>query len=440
MQKSARRLSAVLLPALLSLSAANALANTAANTQIVNTASLYYNGNPTPKIAQSTVTVGLVSSFPALLLNGNTAAYQGTNTPILNNSLILTSSANGPAVYHVTAAAVAGTNPTNATGTAVLAAGGGFDITLGASVTTSSAANQSTVTTLVIPTPDPTHVTGSGATLAVNGLGKGSQVSVGGYTTTVNGVSLNVDGTTTLTISAVGAPVAAGIPVFEIKTAPLNSITADPGTVDPAAALASSLISVYSKVTVTTAGVTGTIDSSPALSTWTTVAPTIDLIKYVRNVDTALVPAAPCNTPTNFTVNGTSKPYYTCGMTGVSTNTLEYVVVAFNKSDTVDLTTTKLTDVLPTAYVTFKQGTYGSGNDVFYSADGSGAGLVGFPAAALNANQASLSPWPFQPNATSTTLSVNVGAGANSTSPGTIGKKVGGVPTSLFIAYQAIIK
>jgi hypothetical protein len=405
----------------------SAWATTAANTQIVNTATLTFNGGS--KNASVTVAVNLVPAQPTVLLNGATGGYTGVNTPVLADSLVLTSNANGPATYHVTAAIGSGAQaPVNATGSTVVD-GGGFDVTLGASVTTVGASNQSGGNTLVIPAPDAAHVTGSGATLTVNGIAANSTITFSTFTRTVSSIALNGDGTYTITFNGSAiTPVAAGTPVYEQKT--VAGITALPGTV----ATLGSDIHVYAQALVTTGGV-GQTASAWADNKWTTASPNVALTKYVRNLTTSA--SNPSTGGTTFTVNGTSSAYFTTGVTGKQDDVLEYVLFASNTSTTDDLTGTSLSDALPTSYVNVITGAYGGGGaDVFYSPSGNGTGS----ALAIGAAGTSQAYSSANANSSITTLTVNVGSGAGVSSTGTIGKEVGGVPTSVFIAYRVKIK
>jgi hypothetical protein len=425
--------------AAVALSTSAVYASTAANTQIVNTATLTYTGGS--KTATALVTVSLVPAQPTLFLNGNTGGYISANNPSLGDSLLLTSNANGPATYHVTAAIGAGANaPTNTTGASV-SDGGGFDVPLGASVTTATATNQSTTTTLVIPAPDATHITGGPGTYNVNGIGVNSTVSFATYARAVTAITQNGDNTFTLTLSsAIPAAVPAGTPVYEQKT--VSGITTLPGTI---VSLGTD-IHVYAQATVTTASVAA-VTSNWADNKWTSASPNVQLIKYTRNVTSASAnpTAGGCFTSkTTFTVNGAPNDFFPCGVTGKTGDTLEYVVFAGNTSTTSDLSGSAISDNLPTAYVTFKLGAYGGGgNDVFYSPDGTGGGGSGsLQVGALNANQASITPWPIPtPNPPSVALNVNVGTGATVANGGTIAKAAAaGGTTALFIAYQVTIK
>lgn len=438
---------AVLLAAPLILAAQSAFAapyagGTAANTEIVNTATLSYTGGS--KQATALVTVSLVPSTPTIVLNGNSAGYLGPDSPVLADSLLLTSNANGPATYHVTAAiGSSGTevqvNNSNTGSVSDGNLGAGFDVILGASVTTATATRSSTANTLVIPRPNTANLTGGPGTWVVNGLSVGSLVKYSTFSATITAITENPDNSFTLTLDTSSGVVPAGTPIFEQKT--VAGITAKPGTV----VAAGTDIVVWAQATVTTANAPAGL-SNWAKNFWTSALASTELNKFVRNLTAAGNPTAlsgACWTgKTNFTVNTVPNDYFgsSC-VTGKTGDILEYVVLAKNTSATADLTNTAISDSIPTAYVTFNFNSYG-GNDVFYSPDGTGSGTTSFLAAALNANQASFSPWPFPaPVPANVTLTVNVGSGANATTKGTMAKVVApATATSLFIAYKVTIK
>ncbi|MFN2365395.1 MAG: hypothetical protein ABR523_02900, partial [Desulfurivibrionaceae bacterium] len=105
--------------------------------------------------------------------------------------------------------------------------------------------------------------------------------------------------------------------------------------------------------------------------------------------------------------------------------TLEYVIVAEN-SGGADLTGCAVSDLIPEAFVGLKTGVYG-GDDVFYI-DPAGTPST-FAAGAVGANQASFVAGG-DPN-----LIVNVGAGADSMTTGTLP-----VGNGVTVAYQVTIQ
>ncbi|GFO56517.1 hypothetical protein GMSM_35240 [Geomonas sp. Red276] len=421
---------ALLALALVTAFGSNAWASTAANTQIVNTATLTFNGGF--KTASVTVAVNLVPAAPTLVLNNGTGTYTGPDAQVLTDSLVLTSNANGPASYHVTVAmGTSGpqaysntTSPSVSDGNSGL----GFDVTLGASVTTVGASNASTTTTLVIPAPDAGHITGSGSTLQVNGIGIGSVITFSTYTRNVTAIAPNADGTYTITFDGtpLGSPVPVGTPVFEQKT--VNNITVKPGTITQLG----TVINVYAQASVTTSGVSGTTNSNWALDTWTSGSPKVDITKYVRNVTTASSNSTGSGA-TSFAINGAaSTNYYTSGVTAKSGDVLEYVIRAGNNSGTDDITGAALSDAVPTNYVALQYGAFGgAGADVFYSPAGDGAGS----ALALGASAATNQAYTTATNSATTTLTVNVGTGAGVNTTGTIAKN-SGTENFVMIVYR----
>jgi len=414
----------------ISASASNVLANTAANTQIVNTATLTYTGGSAT--ASVTVSVALVQAAPTVTLTGGTAAYTAPNTPVIYDTLVIASNANGPATYHVTAAmgTSGGQAPVNTTGASVSDGGSGFDVTLGASVVTDGATIHNTGNTLIIPAPDPTHVTGSGPTLTVNGLTQGSVISLAAGARNITTIALNADGNYTITFDGTAiTPLSVGTAIGEQKTfsnLTANNIRALPGT----ATLLGSPINVYAQATVTNA--TFTTLSGWALNQWTTTPASVTFIKYVRNATTD---ASVTGTPTSksFTINGFAHNYYvstsaTSGVTAKPGESLEYVIEARNTSATAPLNGCAISDLVPVAYVTFGPNVYGGNTtNVFYIAPDNST--ASFLTGAVGTSQASFVAGN-NPN-----LIVNVGNGANNTTTGAIPAASGVV-----IAYQVVVK
>lgn len=384
----------------IALSATSALANTAANTAIVNSARLTYTGGSAS--ATVTVTVNLVPSTPNVTITNANGAYTATDTPALTDSVIITSTANGPANYTVAPSVSASTNATAPSVT------GGTTVSIGASVTTGSSAT----TYVTVPASG-----ASGNNSAVNGIGVNSTVvfTVNGnaYTRSITSTTDNVDGTFMLnwTSAIPGADVpAAGVQVGEQKTV---NLSVKPGTI----------VTAGTNITVTVTAVVSTTGAANATATngtpnnWTSASPNIQMTKYVRNVTTG---AAGSSGATSFTVNTVTSTFYTAGVTGKPGDTLEYVIQATNSG--ADINGCAISDALPTAFVNLASN-YG-GNNVFYIDTNNATYQI--TAAGVGANQASY----VAPN-----LVVNVGVGANSTTTGTIpGTK------SVIVAYQVTIK
>jgi hypothetical protein len=428
MNKRLRFLAGLFFLACLSLPTASAwatTAGTAANTQIINTATLSSNG---VVVASSsvTVTVALVPGQPNVTIGHTSGTYSGPNTPVLTDSIVVLSTANGPASYTVTPSVSASSN-TSAPSVGTPPA----TIVLGASITTgSSGANTLTVPSFPYAT-DPTNNNSA----QINGLGVGDTIvfTVGGttYTRLVTAVSNpgTPGGTATITFdgTALVSTAPAGTPVYEQQTVNVNVL---PGTV----VVTGTNITVDVQAVVHTVGVADvTVNTSPALpapqtpNTWSTPSPTINMTKYVRNLTAAGNPASG-GTPTSISINGATNTYYRSGVTGNKGDVLEYVVVAQNTAATAagDLSNCALSDLLPTAFVTFLPNQYGAvGKDIFYI-DQTGTsttltvGVTG-QATYIAANN---------PN-----LAVNVGQGADATHTGTLPHGA-----SATIAYQVTIK
>lgn len=399
MRKLFKILPILMIAAGVALSATSAFANTAANTEIVNSARLTYTGGSAS--ATVTVTVNLVPSTPNVTITNATGAYTATDTPALTNSVIITSTANGPASYTVAPTVSASTNATGPTVT------GGTSVSIGATVTTGT----SNTTYVNVPASGV-----SGANSAVNGIGANSTVvfTVNGntYTRQITSTTDNGDSTFRLNwASAIpGADVpAAGVQVGEQKTV---NLSVKPGTI----VAAGTNITVTVQAVVSTTGATNATVTNATPNSWTSTSPNIQMTKYVRNVTTGAAGAG----ATSFTINSVTSTFYTSGVTGKPTDTLEYVIQATNSGS--DINGCAISDTLPAAFVNLASN-YG-GNNVFY-VDTTNA-TYQITAAGVGANQASY----VVPN-----LIVNVGVGANSTTTGTIpGNK------SVIVAYQVTIK
>lgn len=403
-------LPALVLAGALALPAA-AHANVAANTQIVNSAKLTYAGGSAA--ATVVVSVSLVPSTPNVSITYGNSAYTGPNSPAIVDTVTITATANGPAIYTVTPSVGATSNITAASPASVSAPNP--TVTIGATVTTGT----SGTTFVTVPAG-----IASGSGNPVNGIGPSSTIifTVNGNSYTRSGLTTTDNGNGTFTIGwSTPIPAAdvppAGVLIAEQKTVPVNVL---PGTVQAPG----TNITVAVAAAVSTTGAPSANVSTASPNTWTTPSPNVSLTKYVRNVTSPVVGNAGS---TSITINTTTSSYYTGGVTGKPGDTLEYVIVASNNGST-DLNSSAISDLIPTAYVNFvtNPGPYG-GKEVVYVDPGNTT--VTFTAAAVGANQASWVP------ANSPNLIVNVGTGASNTLPGTIpaGKSVS-------IAYQVVIK
>lgn len=388
----------------LAFSAGSAFANTAAYTQIINSAKLTYTGG-SAVAPQVVVTVDLVPSTPNVTIAaGPKVPYLGTNSPKIVDTVTVTATANGPADYTV-AAAISGT-PGNTTGASV--SSGGL-LHLGATVTTSG----NTPTSVNVPA-------GQIASGKVNGIGTGTTIvftsGSGPHVITNVTVSDNGDGTWKISWPVAQQLSPTDVPAVGVLVAEQKSLTLD--------VLPGSVTTGGSDITVTvgaTVSTSNAADSTPvtALNTWSTTASSqnVTVTKYVRNFTTN---AAGTSAATPFTINGVQGNYYTQGVTGKPTDVLEYVIVA-NNTGASDLAGSALTDQLPTNFVQLAVGVYASKDIAYIDTTGTATYL-----SAGTTGQASYNA----PN-----LVVNVGNGASSSVPGTLpaGK-------SVTIAYQATIR
>jgi hypothetical protein len=372
---------------------APAWANLAANTQIINSATLSYNDGTGTKTATAsvTVTVSLVPSAPNIVAGpAQTTSYSGSAT--LTDSYTVTGTANGPDTYNITAAVSGSTNTSGAGATPTA-----LTVSLGGTVTTAG----STATVIVVPSDGV-------ANNNVNGIVVGATVVINGDVRTVTAVSDNASGTSTITLNAAlsgGAP-GTGVLVAEQK---VITTTVTPGTITSSG----TDVTVSDKVTIasaTTSSVTAT--SGAVLNTFTSGVAT--LTKYVRNVSAA------SGTGTPYVYNSTNY-FYSAGVTAKPGDVLEYVLVATNSSATGSVSASVVTDSLPTSYVAFTKGAYTGGTDVTYVND-SGA------ASYLTANGTGAA------NYSAPTLTVYIGTGATSSAGGTIPAN-----KSVLVLYRATV-
>jgi len=358
--------------------AGSAWANMAANTHIINNATLSYNDGTGTRTATAsvTVTVALVPATPAVVPGPpQTTSYSGPAT-LLTNSFTVTATANGPDTYNVTSAITGSTNTSGATATPQAPT-----VSLGATVTLAG----STTTTIVVPSDGVSNN-------IVNGIQAGSTVVIGIDTRTVLSVVDNATGTSAINLAAaLSAVPGPGVLVAEQKTVPVN-VTA--GTITTTG----TNVTVSKNVTITSATNNAiTVTSGSVTDTYTSGA--ANLVKYVRNVTT------PSGTGSPYTYNSVS--YYQTGVGAKPGETLEYVLVATN-SGSGPVTASEVTDTLPTAYVTLKSDAYGTGKEVTYVSD---SNVTSTYSAAADSDPATY---------TAPTLTVYVGTGATNAAGGSI--------------------
>jgi hypothetical protein len=418
MNHAMKALLALLLAAPVVMSAQDSFANTAANTAIVNKAVLTYNGGLTAE-SSVTVKVDLVPALPNVTITRGDAVYQGVDTPAITDTVTITSSANGPAIYAVTPAVTGATNSSGASVT------GGTTQALGATVTAGTGGS----TFIVVPAP----IGGSiAADSEVNGIAVNDVIvfSINGHTYTpkVTSTSYNAANNTFQinwgNVEAVPAAdiLGAGVQIGERQQV---NLTVKPGSINTLG----SELTVTVKADVTASNFpTASATTAPA-NKWTSTPPTITFQKYSRNVTSPVTGTGiPFSAPIEGNSGAGAKPYYTGGVTGKSGDIIEYVVQASNSGTSAfDLTSCAISDSLPTAYVSDLITAYTGSRHIFYI-DTTGTPST-ISAGAVGSSLASYVPGN-NPN-----LVVNVGENANSTTPGTIP-----VGKSVTIAYQVKIK
>ena len=290
-----------------------ALASTAANTSITNTATVNYNDAggvaQTAVTATVSVTVTLVPSAVTLSSPANQTIAQGTSATL---TYTITSTANGPDTYNLSSVVT----PTNASSvTPTLPASTG----LGGS--TIAVATVATDTSITVP------YDGNVSNAAVNGFVVGSTIVVGGNALTITTITKNAGANTTVIglSGQVGSVVAAGQIVGERKT---FTETVPSGTV---ATGASGSQSVSTTAVSATSGAATTTQATPTVITVN--RPALTVSKFVSTDGGA-----------TFAASGTAAP-------GTS---LVYKIVATNTGST-NATQVAFTDVVP-AYLTYVNG------------------------------------------------------------------------------------
>jgi len=289
-----------------------AWANTAANSGILNTVSVAFNDAggtaQTPITASVTVTVNLVPASPTLsapadqtIASGGTATYNYT----------LTNNSNGIETFTLTTSDTpsAGITPGTSTATPSPAS-----VTVGASTvavaTTIAASGNTTITVPSDLTPDS----------SINGLVAGNKVMIGGQLFTIASIGSDTvgtdvpNGTTTITVTGNGAALAVTVgELIDQQVAFTLAVTSGTDTT-------SNVNQTDTVVLTATDGAHPTATAND--STTTTVAGVgLTVTKYVRNVGNAAGNSA----GTGSLVFGGST-YYTGGVTGNPSDTLEYLI------------------------------------------------------------------------------------------------------------------
>ena len=371
-----------------------ALADVAANAQIINQAQLTFDDGSGPQTinASVTVTVAHVPGIPTLDSPVDlTIAYAGVDTP-LPFTYTITASGNGPDTYTINSVVTGQAN------TAGAAATGPGTVDLGATITASGS------TTSVIQVP----ADGDDTDSAVNGIAVGDTVVVNSEPRPVVAISDPAAGTAAITLggAALSAAPGAGVSILEQQT---FTLTVTSGTI------VASGTDVVVTVETTASSAAGATAADALTATYTSGSAT--LTKYVRNVDNA-------NGTTgmrSFTVSTVSYDYYTGGVTGAPGETLEYLLLVENSSGGA-VTGCTIDDVLPTGFVTLVADAYGT-EEVTYVDVGGGSETPLSQEADLDA--ATLA---------GANLTVHVGTGASNSGGGTVA-----AGNSVFIVYQVTV-
>ena len=378
---------------------APAWANLAANTQILNTATLsYYDGSNT-KTTSATVTV-TVNLVPASVIVIAGAAQSGPyGGPCLTDSFTVTSQANGPDTYSYYMASTGSTNTTGPTVSPTNLIP--LTVALGATITVAN----STTTDIWVPSDGINDG-------AVNGIQAGDTVVIGTDTRNVQSVTDNTSGTShiILTVALSGAP---GIGVIVGEQKVVNS-TVCSGTI----ITSGTDITVSDNCTVssvTNPSVTATSATS-VLNTFTSGMATLS--KYVRNMTSGAV-----GTGTPYVYNSIN--YYPSGITANPNETLEYILVATNTSSTGSVTQAFVTDTVPIAYVNFKSNVYSGTYEITYVGNAASPSPV-YLTEGVDADQGQYS---------SPTLTVYIGTGATSSAGGTLGPNI-----TALVLFQVTVK
>lgn len=366
------------------LSAEKGWANTAANTQIINQAQLTYNDGAGLKTVNATpvvVTVSLIPGVPTVTKGADqTTPYAGSDTQLTNTFTITASNTNGPDNYSLTSAINA---MGNASGASVAVTSPASPVRLGATLTLVG----TTASVLVVPSDGVSDA-------AVNGIAQNAWVVVNGEAKQVASIVDNAAGTSTITLaSALATAPGAGVLVAEQKTV---TVTLKSGTITTAG---QNIVITKHLTIASTTDPTKTATSADITDTY--VSGLATLTKYVRNVTSSTA-----GTGTKYTYPvGTD--YYQAGITARPGETLEYILVATN-TGTGSVTSSAITDTLPTTYVSLKTGVYSGGRDITYFNESGTPSYLTSAAADDAATYAAPS------------LTVNVGTGATSAAGGTI--------------------
>lgn len=397
MKKVFRKIcSFVLIVLLVALGSAELVwATVAANTQIINNASLTFNDGSATRTVYATpviVTVLLVPGTPGGSgVNPSPVQYTGTDTQITNTFTIV-AGGNGPDNYTLTPVI---TGQTNAAGASATVSAPSSPVILGATITLAGS------TTGVINVPFDGTADGRVNEIAVDDV---VVINNDGIVRAVTAVVDSASGSSITVNPVLGSAPPAGVVVAEAKTV---TVTVKSGTIT---ATGSNIVITKTLEAASVTDPTKKITIGPITDTFNSGAAT--LTKYVRNVTTA------SGSGTSHSYN--SATYYLSGVTAKPGDVLEYLLIATN-SGTGSVSSAVVTDAIPTSYVVFRTGVYSGSSDVTYVNE---AGTPSY----LTANGSGAASY------SSPTLTVYVGTGATSSAGGTIS-----AGNSVFVLYQVTV-
>ena len=309
-----------------------ALATTAANAVITNTATVNYDdtgGNPQAFIQSSVnVTVNLVTAHPTLSAPADDSVASGVD---LDYTYTITNNSNGPDTYALTASdnlPQAGITSQTHVFRDAGDTGNITDITLGA--TSAAAIAAIGATSITVPNDG---VIGGG----LNGIIVGDVLVIGPDTVTVTAVTDTGTGTDTISWAAgdaLSAAVAVGAQIGEQGT--FISRTTPIATINN---------STYVVTVDADDGVTA--GASPTDDTTTTVLViSLTVTKYVANTTAAVVGGGSTVT-VNTGLGAGNITYYTTGVTGNPGDVLEYVIGIVNAAGSATATDVVISDPVP---------------------------------------------------------------------------------------------
>lgn len=321
-----KKLTAIGLLVLAWAGAGTAHATTPANTLLQNTAKLVYDGNATGITTSVTVTVELVPAAVSIAatFSAPNASVNKAENQSYSATYVVQSNANGPDTYTVAGVYESTNNVSGAASPTTSTA----SLSLGATAAAASAASgQATITV-------PSDGASDGA---INGLAAGETVVIAGATYTIDSITDNASGTSSIVLTTnLASSLSLGDGIFEYRsfTVDITDVGANGGAVNR--------LDLRTTVTSdTTPNPVFTFDVDINL-----VAILVD--KFVRN--TAGV-CATCGGAGTVSYDadgagaGTSETYYDAGVTAAPGATLEYVLVI--QTSTAPITTALITDVLP---------------------------------------------------------------------------------------------